>query len=62
MAEESNLSLFFALGKSLLDLGTFDTLTEALEKVDAIRPADIQRVAQDLLTADKRSFLTYLPR
>ena len=62
MAEESNLSLFFALGKSLLDLGTFDTLTEALEKVDAIRPADIQQVAQDLLTADKRSFLTYLPR
>jgi len=62
MAEESNLSLFFALGKSLLDLGTFDTLAEALEKVDVISPADIQRVAQDLLTPEKRSFLTYLPR
>jgi len=61
MGEESNLSLFFVLGKSILDLNSFDSLNTILEQIDAITPEELQSVASEILAVENRSFLAYLP-
>lgn len=61
IAEESNHSLLFVMGKSLLDLNTFDTLPEVLARIDSITATELQQVAQEILSEDRLSFLTYMP-
>jgi predicted Zn-dependent peptidase len=61
MAEESDISLMFVIGKSLLDLDYCDSLNDILEKIDSISPSEIQDLAAELLAPDKWSYLTYLP-
>ena len=61
MAEESNSSLMFVIGRSLLDLGYVESLEEVLDKIEEITPEQLQRVAQDVFNPSKLSFLTYVP-
>lgn len=61
IAEESYHSLLFVMGKSLLDLNTFDTLPQVLDQIDAITPQELQNVAIQILSEDNLSSLTYLP-
>jgi len=62
MAEESNSSLMFVIGRSLLDLGYVDTLNDVLDKIEAITSEEIQQVARDIFAPEKLSFLTYIPK
>ncbi len=62
MAEESNSSLMFVIGRSLLDLGYVESLAEILEKIEMITSEQIQAIANDLFTEKNMSFLTYLPK
>lgn len=62
MAEESNNSLMFVIGRSLLDLGYVDTMEDVLEKIDEITAEDIQQVANDIFVPEKLSYLTYVPQ
>ena len=62
MAEESNSSLMFVIGRSLLDLGYVDSLQEVLNKIDSITSEQLQEVANDVLAPSKLSYLTYLPK
>lgn len=61
MAEESNSSLMFVIGRSLLDLGYVESLEEVLDKIEEITPEQLQRVARDVFNPSKLSFLTYVP-
>lgn len=61
MGEESNLSLFFVLGKSILDLNNFDSLNTILTQIDSITSKELHEVAQEILAPEKRSFLAYIP-
>ncbi len=62
MAEESNSSLMFVIGRSLLDLGHVDSLEEILAKIDRINSAEIQYVAKEIFEPERLNFLTYLPK
>ncbi|MBI1308022.1 MAG: insulinase family protein [Bacteroidetes bacterium] len=61
MAEESNSSMMFVIGRSLLDLGYVDSLNDILSRVQQITPEEIRDVAQELFKAENLSFLTYQP-
>lgn len=62
MAEESNSSLMFVIGRSLLDLGYVDSLDAVLEKIDHITPSQLQAVANEIFDEEKMNFLTYVPK
>lgn len=62
MAEESNSSLMFVIGRSLLDLGYVDSLDAVLEKIDHITPTQLQAVANEIFDEEKMNFLTYVPK
>lgn len=61
MAEESNLSLMFLLGKSILDLEKVESLETDLRKVDMITNEQLAQVAREIFDENNLSFLTYLP-
>jgi len=62
MAEESNSSLMFVIGRSLLDLGYVDSLESVLQKIEDITSDQLQSVANEILHPDKMNFLTYVPK
>jgi predicted Zn-dependent peptidase len=61
MAEEGNLSFMMMMGKSILDLGRIETLTEIFEGIDALSSIDICDMANEILAPDRFFKLTYLP-
>jgi predicted Zn-dependent peptidase len=61
MGEESNSSLMFVIGRSLLDLGSVESLKEILDKVNDITAEDMRLVAEELFKEKNLSFLTYEP-
>lgn len=61
MGEESNLSLMFLLGKSILDLEKVESLEYDLEKVDNITNEQLVQVANEIFSKDNLSTLNYLP-
>lgn len=62
MAEESNSSLMFVIGRSLLDLGYVDSLDSILDKIEQIDGAQVQRVAQEIFNPERINFLTFMPK
>jgi predicted Zn-dependent peptidase len=62
MAEESNSSLMFVIGRSLLDLGYVDSLESVLQKIEDINSSQIKSIANEIFDASKMNFLTYLPK
>lgn len=61
MAEEGNLSFMMMMGKSILDLGRLETLTEIFEGIDALSSIAICDMANEILAPDRFFKLTYLP-
>ncbi|MCB9262130.1 MAG: insulinase family protein [Flavobacteriales bacterium] len=62
MAEESNSSMMFVIGRSLLDLGFVDSLATVIENIDQITADQLRLVANELFAPEKLNFLTYLPK
>ncbi|MFT7590316.1 MAG: putative Zn-dependent peptidase [bacterium] len=62
MAEESNSSLMFVIGRSLLDVGYVDSLDSVLQKIDDITNDQLLAVANEIFDPSKMSYLTYLPK
>ncbi|MFT4523167.1 MAG: putative Zn-dependent peptidase [Bacteroidia bacterium] len=61
MAEESNSSMMFVLGRSLLDIGTVDSLEHILSRIDAVTATDLREVAEEVLNPAMMSTLIYHP-
>lgn len=61
MAEESDSSLMFVIGRSLLDLGFVASLEDVLEKIEAVTEEDIRAVSEELFASSNLSFLDYVP-
>jgi predicted Zn-dependent peptidase len=61
MAEESNLNLMLMIGKSLLDTGTVETLTQVFAQIDAITAPELAEVAREVFAPNQLSQLVYQP-
>lgn len=62
MAEESNGGLMQLLGKSTLDLGRVEPLTEIFGKIRAITAAELRDLANEVLAEGQLSVLQYVPK
>jgi len=61
MAEESNISFMQMMGKSLLDLGQVDSLSDIFRLIENVRSAELLEIANEMFDQDKLSVLTYIP-
>ena len=61
MAEESNLSLMLMLGKSLLDSGKIEPLTDIFGRIEAISASRLHEIALEMLDPERYSRLSYQP-
>lgn len=61
LGEENRLSLIIAQAKSLLDHDRIQTLDEIFTKIDAVTPASMQAVANEVLDPKGFFSLTFLP-
>ncbi|MGV3538604.1 MAG: insulinase family protein, partial [Rufibacter sp.] len=61
MAEESNMGFMMMMGKSILDLGTVESLNDIFAQIRAVQANDLLEIANDTLREDKLSFLQYVP-
>jgi predicted Zn-dependent peptidase len=62
MAEESNIGLMLMMGKSLLDTKRVESLQEVFALIENISAQDLQDVANDVLSPDALSILSYIPQ
>jgi predicted Zn-dependent peptidase len=61
MAEESNLSFMLMMGKSILDLGRIDSLTDIFDEIRGITAEQLRDIANEMFREDQLSYLTYVP-
>ena len=61
MSEESNGGLMQLLGKSTLDIGRVEPLTEIFRRIEQITAPELRDLANEMLTDDHLSLLQYLP-
>ncbi len=61
MSEESNSGLMQLLGKSTLDIGRVEPLTEIFDRIRAITASELSELANDVLRDDNLSVLQYVP-
>ena len=61
MSEESNGGMMQLLGKSTLDLGRVEPLSEIFEKIEKISAAELRDMANEVLTDEHLSVLQYVP-
>jgi predicted Zn-dependent peptidase len=61
MSEESNSGLMQLLGKSTLDLGRVEPLSEIFENIERISAAELRDMANEVLTDEHLSVLQYVP-
>ncbi|TPG67295.1 M16 family metallopeptidase [Hymenobacter nivis] len=61
MSEESNSGLMQLLGKSTLDLGRVEPLSEIFGQIEHVTAAQLRDMANELLTEEHLSVLQYLP-
>ena len=61
MSEESNSGLMQLLGKSTLDLGRVEPLSEIFGQIERVTAAQLRDMANELLTEEHLSVLQYLP-
>ena len=58
---DSNMGMAFALAEYEVKTGSWVNLFEQLEKIDALTPQDIQRVAQTMFRPETRTVGRLLP-
>ncbi|MDH5365399.1 MAG: insulinase family protein [Cyclobacteriaceae bacterium] len=61
MAEENNVGLMLAMGKSLIDRGKIDSLEDIFTQIDKIDPIKLQDIANEMYDDNLFSYLTYTP-
>jgi predicted Zn-dependent peptidase len=61
MSEESNSGLMQLLGKSTLDLGRVEPLSEIFSRIERITAPELRELANEILTEDNLSLLQYVP-
>lgn len=61
MAEESNISFMQMMGKSLLDLGQIDSLSDIFHLIERVSAMELLEIAREMFDPDRLSMLTYLP-
>ena len=61
MAEESNIGLMMMMGKSILDLGTVESLNDIFRQIRSITAKDLADIANEALHPDQLSHLAYVP-
>jgi predicted Zn-dependent peptidase len=61
MAEESNSSFMQMMGKSLLDVGKIESLTDVFSQINDVSAKKIRDLANQYLNEDSFSSLSYLP-
>ncbi len=61
IAEENNVNLMLALGKSLLDTERIDTFEEILDKLNRLTPVDLQDTANEVFNESDLSFIYIKP-
>lgn len=62
LSQENPGSLLHIMGKSYFTRGKIETLKEIMQRIDAISPADMSRVANQYLNPDNMSLYTILPK
>jgi predicted Zn-dependent peptidase len=61
MAEESNLSFMLMMGKSILDLGRIDSLSDIFDEIRGITAEKLRDIANEMFQESQLSYLTYVP-
>jgi predicted Zn-dependent peptidase len=61
MSEESNLNFMLMMGKSILDLGRIDSLSDIFADIRKVKAAELQGIAREMFDESQLSILTYLP-
>ncbi len=62
MAEESYASLMLAMAKSLLDLGSIQSIDDVFKEIELVTAKEIQSVSNDVFQKDMISTLTFKPK
>ena len=62
MAEESHASLMLAMAKSLLDLGTIQSIDEVFKDIENVSSSQIQEISNQVFQKDQISTLTFKPK
>jgi len=62
MAEESYASLMLAMAKSLLDLGTIQSIDDVFKDIEKVTAKEIQEISNDVFRKDQISTLTFMPK
>jgi predicted Zn-dependent peptidase len=61
MSEESNSGLMQLLGKSTLDLGRVEPLSEIFTRIENVTASQLRELANEVLAEDNLSILQYVP-
>ncbi|RZK49023.1 MAG: insulinase family protein [Pedobacter sp.] len=61
LAEENKIGLIISLAKSLLDFNYIDSLAMVFQKIEAVKPAEMNAIAKEVLNFDTLSSLTFMP-
>jgi predicted Zn-dependent peptidase len=62
MAEESNINFMQMMGKSMLDLGTIDTLENLFSKIKKVSAKELRDISNEMFNEDELCFLKYIPQ
>ena len=62
MAEESYASLMLSMAKSLLDLGTIQSIDEVFKDIEKVSAQELQEVSNQVFQPNKISTLTFRPK
>ena len=62
MAEENYASLMLAMAKSLLDLGTIQSIDEVFKDIEKVTAKEIQEISNEVFRKDQISTLTFIPK
>lgn len=62
MAEESYANLMLAMAKSLLDLGTIQSIDEVFKDIEGVTAKELQEVSSQVFQNDNVSTLTFRPK
>src|SRR5690606_29267753 len=62
MAEENNSGLMLMMGKSLLDLDKIEDINDIYRRIQAIKAAELQDIANEMFSLNDLSILTFKPK
>ncbi len=61
LAEENRIGLIISLAKSLLDFNYIDSLPKVFEKINAVKPNQMNEISREMLSPIQLSSLSFIP-